>query len=134
MTNQLFDFGRNEFLVGDIDWNADTIKVVLVDEGIDVPAPNTDQFLSDITSGARVATSTALTGKTASAGTADANDVTLSNVSGNTVESIVVYREDPGGAASSQLIAYIDTASGLPVTPNGGDITISWDASGVFTL
>jgi hypothetical protein len=25
------------------------------------------------------------------------------------------------------LIAYIDTATGLPVTPGGGDIDITWD-------
>jgi hypothetical protein len=34
------------------------------------------------------------------------------------------------------LIARIDTATGLPVTPNGGDITVQWDAGAdkIFTL
>jgi hypothetical protein len=38
----------------------------------------------------------------------------------------VIYK-DTGTAATSPLIAYIDTATGLPVTPNGGDITVTWD-------
>lgn len=42
---------------------------------------------------------------------------------------------DTGNAATDALICYIDSASsGLPVTPNGGDIVISWSASGIFTL
>ena len=32
-------------------------------------------------------------------------------------------------------MANIDTGvTGLPVTPNGGDISITWNASGIFTL
>ena len=42
---------------------------------------------------------------------------------------------DTGVAGTSRLIAYIDTGvAGLPVTPNGGDINITWDAAGIFTL
>jgi hypothetical protein len=40
---------------------------------------------------------------------------------------------DTGNAATSRLIAYIDTASGLPVTL-GGDVTVRWHASGIFAL
>jgi hypothetical protein len=32
------------------------------------------------------------------------------------------------------LLGLIDTASGLPVTPNGGDITVAWASGQVFTL
>ncbi len=39
-------------------------------------------------------------------------------------------------ATAQRLIAYIDTATGMPVTPNGGDITIAWDngANKIFKL
>ena len=39
-------------------------------------------------------------------------------------------------ASTSQLVAYIDTATGLPVTPNGGNIQIVWDtgANKIFAL
>jgi hypothetical protein len=83
----------------------------------------------------RAATSGALTGKTVTAGVADAVDVTFTAVSGATVEAIVLYA-DSGTEATSRLIAYIDTATGLPLTPNGGDVTVAWDngANKIFKL
>jgi len=66
---------------------------------------------------------------------ADAADVILSSVTGDTCEAIVIYKHT-GTESTSRLIAYIDTATGLPVTPNGGDITIQWDsgANKIFKL
>jgi hypothetical protein len=137
VANALFDKARESFLSQSpaLDWDTDTIKVVLVDHGVDTPAPATDQFLSDIAAGARIATSGALTGKTVTAGVADAADVTIAAVSGASVESIVVYK-DTGVDTTSPLIAFIDTATGLPFTPNGGDVTIQWDngANKIFKL
>lgn len=34
---------------------------------------------------------------------------------------------DTGTESTSPLIAFIDTATGLPITPNGGDIIVTWD-------
>lgn len=135
MANALFDKGREGFLDGDIDWAANTIKAVLVDHGVDTPAPATDQFLSDIAAGARVATSPAFAGKTSTSGVADANDVTFTAVTGASCESLVIY-QDTGVETTSRLIAFIDTATGLPVTPNGGDIVVAWDngANKIFKL
>jgi hypothetical protein len=68
-------------------------------------------------------------------GTFDGGNVTYTAVSGNTVEAIVLYRQNAGANTTWRLIAYIDAGvTGLPVTPNGGDITITWDAAGIFTL
>lgn len=125
MSNALYDKGREGFLDGSIDWDTNTIKLVLTDHGTDTPVPATDQNLSDIST-ATQATSGALTSPTVTAGVADAADVTLTAVTGNSVESINIYK-DTGTSSTSRLIAYIDTATGLPVTPNGGDITIAWD-------
>jgi hypothetical protein len=68
-------------------------------------------------------------------GTADAADVTLSTVTGDEAESIDIYQHS-GVESTSLMIANIDTATGLPVTPNGGDITIAWDngTDRIFTL
>ena len=41
----------------------------------------------------------------------------------------MIYK-DTGNAATSPLIAYIDLTT--PVTPNGGDINITWNASGIL--
>jgi len=68
-------------------------------------------------------------------GTFDGADVTFSSVSGATVEAIVLYRKNAGANTTWRLIAYLDTSfTGLPVTPNGGNITVTWNASGIFTL
>jgi hypothetical protein len=54
-------------------------------------------------------------------------------VSGATVESINMLK-DTGNAATSNLIAYWDTATGLPLTPNGGDVNVAFNASGIIKV
>ncbi|RJR48287.1 MAG: hypothetical protein C4567_00220 [Deltaproteobacteria bacterium] len=135
MANALYDKGREGFLAGDIDWDAHVIKAILVDTADYTVNLSAHQFLSDIPGAARVAVSSALTGKTASSGVADADDLTFPGVSGDPAEALVLY-QDTGVEATSRLIAYIDTATGLPVTPNGGDISVAWDngANKIFKL
>lgn len=135
MANALYGLGRKKFLDADIDWSADNIKVVLVDAADYTVSIDTHEFLSDIAGGARVATSGNLASKTSTLGVADAADVTFSAVTGDQSEALVIYK-DSGSAATSALIAYIDTATGLPVTPNGADITVTWDngANKIFAL
>jgi hypothetical protein len=68
-------------------------------------------------------------------GVLDGGDVTLTAVTGSTAEAIVLYVKNAGANTTWRLVAYIDTSvTGLPVTPNGGDISISWNASGIFSL
>ena len=76
-----------------------------------------------------------MTTKTATAGVADADDVTFSAVSGDPSEALVIYKHNATESLAT-LIAYIDSATGLPVTPNGGDITVTWDsgANRIFKL
>lgn len=128
MANALYDLGRQNFLEGDIDFDADTIKFVFTDHADDTPVPASDEDLADInSSSATVATSSALASKTTTNGVADALDSTVSTVSGDQFESINLFK-DTSSAATSLLIAYIDSATGLPCTPNGGNITVAWDS------
>jgi len=135
MSNALYDKGREGFLDGSIDWDTDDIRCILIDTADYSVDLATHDNLDDVPGDARVATSGAFTGKTVAAGVADAADVTLSSVTGDTCEAIVIYKHT-GTESTSRLIAYIDTATGLPVTPNGGDITIQWDngANKIFKL
>ena len=135
MANALYDLGREKFLTGSIGWAADDIKVVLVDTADYTVNLTTDEFLSDVPLAARVATSNNLASKTTTAGVADAADVTLTSVTGDESEALVIY-QDTGAEGTSPLIAYIDTATGLPVTPNGSDVDITWDsgANKIFKL
>lgn len=132
MANALYDLGRESFLKGEISWSADNIKAVLVDSADYTPNLATDQFLSNIAAGGRVATSVNLTGKSTTAGDAVAANVTFSEVPGDISEFLVLY-QDTGVEGTSRLIARIDTATGLPVTPNGGDIQVQWSTP-IFTL
>lgn len=137
MANAAFAKAKESFISQSpsIDMDTDDIKVVLVDEGTDTPVPATDQFLSDIAAGARVATSANLSGKSVTGGVFDAADPTVSAVTGASVESLVLFK-DTTVAATSPLIVYINVATGLPFTPSGGDVTIQWDngASKIFAI
>jgi hypothetical protein len=135
MSNALYDKGRQGFLEGAIDWDTDDIRVILIDAADYTVDLATHDNLDDVPSGARVATSGALSGKTVTDGVADASDVTLTSVTGDPSEALVIYKHT-GTESTSRLIAYIDTGTGLPVTPNGADITIQWDngANKIFKL
>ena len=126
MANTLYDFARQRFLEAQINWMTDTIKVILVDTGAYTPQTGIHQYLSDIPTSARIAGPVTLTSKATTGGAADAADCTFVSVTGNSIEAIIIYA-DTGVEATSPLIAYIDTATGLPITPNGGDIIVTWD-------
>jgi hypothetical protein len=137
MANALYGKARESFLMADIDWLVDDIRVILVDTADYVIGANIDvhDFLDDVTAAGRVAVSGALAGKTATLGVADATDVTFTAVTGDPCEALVIYKHT-GVEGTSNLIAYIDSATGLPVTPNGGNIVVQWDdgASKIFKL
>lgn len=68
-------------------------------------------------------------------GVFDGADVTFSAVTGNSVEAIVIFVKNAGAETTWRIAAYLDTSiTNLPVTPNGGDITLAWNASGIFGL
>ncbi len=139
MANALYDKGREKFLKGEISWNDGTIDCILVvvGEGEDEYAVDleNDEFLEDVDAGARTAllsgNATAdaeLTSKTTAAGVADAADAVFDAVTGEASQALVIYeRKVSDTETTSPLIAYIDDATGLPVTPNGEDITVKWD-------
>jgi len=65
----------------------------------------------------------------------DGDNLIYVAVSGETAEALVLYRKNAGANTTWPLIAYIDTGvPGLPVMPNTGNITITWNASGIFAL
>lgn len=133
MANALYTQGKAHFLAGDLDWDADTIKTTLCDAADYVKNLSTDDAYDDVTAGGRVAVSSGMGSKSTTNGVADAADVTFSAVTGDVSEELVVWM-DSGVESTSYLICNFDTASGLPVTPNGGDITVTWNGSGIFAL
>lgn len=126
MANTLYDYCRQRFLEAQINWMTDTVKVILVSTSAYTPQTAVHQYLADIPVSARIAGPVTLTAKATTGGAADAADCTFTSVSGATINAIVIYK-DTGTEATSPLIAYIDTATGLPISPNGGDIIVTWD-------
>lgn len=108
------------------------IYVALVDTGT-YTYSSAHEFYSSL-SGV-VGTDQEITSPTLTNGVLDGGDVTFTAVSGNSVEALVIYRKNAGANTTWRLIAYIDTGqTNLPVTPNGGNIAIAWNASGILSL
>lgn len=141
MANAFYDYFINNLLKATTtppDFDTATLKLALIDHGTDTPAPTTDDFYNDISSGLVGALSSGLssvTVGTVATGVVDAADLSpaFSAVSGNSAESLNLLK-DTGTASTSDLIVYWDTATGLPLTPNGGDINVSFSASGLFKI
>jgi hypothetical protein len=151
MANVLFDAYKAEQLGdaagpghGFVDWEdagAD-IKTVLIDESaagaVDPTNMSTHADYADISAGivtnGNYQHSTQTVALSSGTATVDLDDAAMTSVSGEACDLIIIY-EDSGTPASSLLLVHFDSAGGvgLPVTPNGGDITVAWNASGVFT-
>lgn len=133
MANAIYPLYKQALLdaSSNVDLNDGTVKVALVDTGTYTYSAS-HEFLSSL-SGV-VGTAQTIANTTVTNGTFDGDNVTFTAVSGSTVEALVFYI-DTGNSATSRLVAYIDTGqTGLPVTPNGGDISITWDAAGIFSI
>ena len=132
MSNQLYPKFKEALLQASANSSlSGTVKVALVDTGTYTYSA-AHEFLTSLTG--RVGTDQTLGSKTFVNGVFDAADATFPSVSGATAEALAIYI-DTGTAGTSRLVAYIDTGvTGLPVTPNGGDINVVWNASGIFAL
>lgn len=132
MASVVYPKAKEQLLQGGINLSSSTVRAVLIDTG--TYTYNAAHNAYDDLSGVVGTESGAFGSKTFTDGVFDAADITFSSVTGNTAEAIVIFI-DTGTASTDLLIAYIDSASsGLPVTPNGGDITVTWNASGIFAL
>lgn len=134
MANALYPLWKQQLLqfTANNNLSAGTVKVALIDTGTYTYSA-AHQFWTSA-SAASIGTPQTLTTKTFTNGVFDADNSTFTAVTGASVEALIIYI-DTGTAGTSPLVAYIDTSvTGLPVTPNGGDITITWNASGIFAL
>lgn len=131
MASLLYPKGKEKLLSASINLLTDTIKAALVD-GADYSYSASHEFYSSISAGV-VGTPQTLTNKSVTNGVFNADDVTIPTVTGDQCELIALYK-DTGNPATSPLISLIDTATGLPVTPNGTNITFQWHGTGIFGI
>ena len=129
MANGIFDNTKTELLTSAYPgWAADH-RVVLGDAADDDPSLSADDNLDDIAGAARVATSATIGSPTSGvtgAGQADGDDITFTSVTGDVSEWLTIYQHT-GTESTSRLVLKLDTSvTGLPVTPNSGNITVTW--------
>lgn len=129
MAAAIYPKAKEQMLQGGINLSSGVVKAILVDNGVYTYADN-HEFRSSLSGTGGVAQT--LASKTFTNGTFDAADITFPAVAGTvSYEALVLYL-DTGNAATDRLIAYLDTFA--PITSNGGDINVTWNASGIFTL
>lgn len=111
------------------------VYVALVDTGT-YTYNAAHQFYSDL-SGLSGATDPEIgAAKSYTNGVFDGADITWTAVAGTvTYEALVIYIKNAGANTTWRLVAYLDTSiTNLPVTSNGGDISCTWNASGIIGL
>lgn len=140
MANFVSDKYRNNVLgdntYANVQLDADTIAAMFLDSADDTAAVS-DGDLSAIASAARepaAASCPSLASKTlgtVGVGVFDAADTTFTALTGDSVEQLILFK-NTGTDATAIILCAWDTATGLPLTPNGGDVTVVWNASGIF--
>jgi len=135
MANFVYDKAREKFLSGDLSWTRDTFKVILLNSSY--TASKDHQTLVDVPTGSRIATSTPLVNKSASNGVASADPKVITDVpAGRVIKSLIIVKQNTLATdLQSELVAYIDTASGISETNNSGltttgaNVTINWSGA-----
>ncbi len=123
MASLMYDHNREEALSAIA---SGTLKVVAVTSDYSANA-STHVSINDVTNILRY--SRDLSGVTVTAGVLDADDLTLTAMTATaSIHALIVYTV-AGSSASSTLHVYLDTGTGIPVAPNGGDIIVSWAAA-----
>jgi hypothetical protein len=128
LTSQLFPKGAGHILGAStaVDMTANNIKILFYSGSI----TTTWEFVSDLTGASIIARSGNLAGKTTTNGVFDANDITVTSVSGSAFTHVILYA-DTGTDSTSRLVAVFDVSS---FTPSGGDVNVVFNASGLFSI
>jgi len=134
MANAMYGKGKEHILNGDIDFDTNVLKAILLSSSY-TPSLSTHEFLTDVSS-YRLNTDQTLTGVTKTLGVFDANDPTWTAVASGATASYVAIYKDTGTPSTSLLIALFDTITNFPVSTIGSDITVRWDngASKIIAL
>lgn len=112
---------------------ADSIRCTLIDDTDYTANFATDIDYADVAAGAKVGESGALDTVTFSGGVMDAADETIASVSGDGVESTLLYDYN-ATAGLAELVVLLD--NGGTTTPNGNDINVVFDsgANKIFSV
>jgi len=138
MANVLYPVWKQELLQAGANTSlAGTVRQTFVDVTSAYAYSSAHDFVDDLgaNDNPSYGATPALAAKTFANGTFDAADTTTSALSGAAELGGIVLYVDSGSEGTSRLVQYLDTSiTGMPFTPSGGDVTVQWNASGIFTL
>ena len=123
MANTAYPKGAERILSGAVNLVSAVIKAALVPSTYTYSASH--EYLAVV--GSRIGVDQTLANPTVVNGVFDADDVDFgAQAPGSTIKAVVLY-VDTGNAATSPLLYHFDTVSGLPMSTNGGGITVPWN-------
>ncbi|MEV0357088.1 hypothetical protein AB0H71_13605 [Nocardia sp. NPDC050697] len=140
VTANLYGLALQSAFNKEIDWDSDTIKVMLCTSSY-TPNQDTHRYKSDVTNevtgtgytagGATLTSPTFAYTSGTNTVTLDAADTSWAN-STITARYAVIYDATPGSDATRPLIAFVDF--GANVSTTAGTFSIVWDATGIVNL
>lgn len=134
MANALYPKYKELILGAGINLSSGTVRAVLIDLA-DYTYSTAHDYFDDVIGAARVANHAGLASKTITDGVFDSADFTWTAVSGDVSEAVILYVDTGGADSTDPLVVFYDTGmTGMPVTPSGGDIDFTVNASGWFAL
>jgi hypothetical protein len=138
MANKIYPKAFERSMKSGLDLLNQNVKAVLIDTGA-YTYSDSHEFLSDIPSGARIATSGNMANKSVATVTTDdarfdCDDFTITVGASQPTCEALAYYVDTGVAGTSYLIKYVDSTTGLVYTPpvGGGSVSVQVSANGVM--
>lgn len=131
MANAFFNSGVDATFKKLVDWVNDDIRVIGLSAAYVVDLATHDN-LDDISTG-RITSAVALSGKTFSARKFTASALLWTAVTGSPITQVVILKWT-GTESTSTLLYYIDTATNLPITPVGSDISFTPDPTDILQI
>ena len=135
MSNSLYNTFKQGLGLKVFDLDVDVFKATLIDSA-DYTFAATHTFYGgaspSVPAAAKVAVSGDIAGTWSALGVFDSADFTWTAVSGDQSEAIILWDDT---VTDDRLVAFYDSSmSGMPVTPNTGDIQVTVNAAGWFAL
>jgi hypothetical protein len=135
MANAFYSRAKQGFIAKELDQIGDAPQIALIDSADYTFSAAHTSYASDVAAGAKVASVVLPATLTETDGVFDSGDGTWSSVTGDECEALINWLDTPTTPVADPLIAFWDTGmSGMPVTPNGGDINFTVNGSGWWEI
>ncbi len=125
-----------------VDFDADAIDVALLDQTDSGAIVAATSAYGDVDAAVVVAdradsSDVPLLSKTIgviATGVFNAADITFNTITNDAADYLVLYHYNATPANAALIVTWDSATAGLPVNPNGGDITVTFNASGILQI